>query len=89
MRSGCNAGPCPPPDGSGPCGIEHALSVLAGKWTLVIIRELLAGTRRFTQIRRASGTNSKSLTVSLRLLEDNDLIARRIHAEVPPRVEYP
>lgn len=58
------------------------------KWTLLIVRELLGGTRRFTEIHRATGANPKPLTESLRRLEDNEIVSRRVHAEVPPRVEY-
>jgi DNA-binding HxlR family transcriptional regulator len=77
------------PPGSGPCGIRHTLSVMSGKWTLLIVRELLRGARRFTEIREGIGSvNPKPLTESLRQLEDNGMITRRAYAEMPPRVEY-
>ena len=62
---------------------------MSGKWTLLIIRELLRGARRFTEIRAGIGTvNPKPLTESLRLLEDHGMITRHAFAEMPPRVEY-
>jgi DNA-binding HxlR family transcriptional regulator len=75
--------------GGGPCGIAHTQSVMSGKWTMLIVRELLRGARRFTEIRTGIGTvNPKPLTESLRLLEEHGMITRQAYAEVPPRVEY-
>ena len=71
------------------CPIEHALLVLDGKWSTLIIRELLHGPRRFGELRDALGIGSpKTLTERLRILESQGILTRTVHAEVPPRVVY-
>ncbi|MFC0041854.1 winged helix-turn-helix transcriptional regulator [Actinomadura rayongensis] len=71
------------------CGIERTLTVLDGKWTTLIVRELLTGPKRFGEIRAALGTPSaKTLTDRLRSLEHQAILTRTVHAEVPPRVVY-
>ena len=63
--------------------------MIRGKWTTLVLRELLAGTRRYSDLKRALGRVSpKTLTERLRYLEDEGLLTRTVHAEVPPRVEY-
>jgi DNA-binding HxlR family transcriptional regulator len=65
------------------------MDMLDGKWTILIVRDLLAGTRRFTQLRTSlAGISPKTLTDRLRQLEDHGLVRRTIYAEIPPRVEY-
>ncbi len=71
------------------CPVERTLAVLGAKWTTLIVRELLAGPRRFGQLRTAlDGVSPKTLTERLRALEAEGLIERRQFPEVPPRVEY-
>ncbi|GAA1384759.1 helix-turn-helix domain-containing protein [Pseudonocardia kongjuensis] len=72
------------------CGIDAALDVVSGKWKGLILWELDEhGVRRFGELRRAlPGVSEKMLTQHLRQLEEDDLVHRRVHAEVPPRVEY-
>jgi len=71
------------------CPVAHALSVISGKWTALIIRELLGGTKRFGDLRAGiGGVSAKTLTERLRQLEDQGVVERRVYAEVPPRVEY-
>ena len=71
------------------CGIERTLQVLDGAWTTLVVRELLGGPRRFTELRRALGSPSaKTLTERLRRLEHQGVLTRTVHAEVPPRVVY-
>lgn len=71
------------------CPIEKAVSVLDGKWTLLILRELFAGTRRFGELRASlHGVSPKTLTERLRFLEEQGVVLRTIHPEIPPRVEY-
>jgi DNA-binding HxlR family transcriptional regulator len=71
------------------CPIERAVSVLDGKWTLLILRELFLGTRRFGDLRRVLvGVSPKTLTDRLRELEAKGIVKRTIFPEIPPRVEY-
>jgi DNA-binding HxlR family transcriptional regulator len=69
--------------------VERSLEVVGYKWALLIVRELLDGPRRFTQISRAlPAANQKMITARLRELEAAGVISRVAYAEVPPRVEY-
>jgi DNA-binding HxlR family transcriptional regulator len=71
------------------CPIESALLVLDGKWSTLIIRELLTGPKRFGELRTALAMGSpKTLTERLRILEHQDVLTRTVFAEVPPRVVY-
>ena len=69
--------------------VARSLDVVGYKWSLLIVRELLAGPRRFTEIARAlPRANPKMITARLRELEAAGLVSRATFAEVPPRVEY-
>lgn len=71
------------------CPIERSVRVLDGKWTLLILRELLEDTRRFSELLRAlPGASPKTLTERLRSMEEQGIVSRHVYAEVPPRVEY-
>jgi DNA-binding HxlR family transcriptional regulator len=71
------------------CPIERALLVLDGKWSTLIIRELLGGPKRFGELRTALEIGSpKTLTERLRILEYQGVLTRTVYAEVPPRVVY-
>ena len=71
------------------CPIERTVNILEGKWTLLILRELFTGTKRFGQLRGALlGVSPKTLAERLRILEQQGIISRTIYPEVPPRVEY-
>ena len=71
------------------CPVERALSIVGGKWTLLILHELMTGPRRFTELQRGLGSASpKVLTERLREMEQAGLLTRTAYAEVPPRVEY-
>lgn len=71
------------------CPVAHALDILSGRWTTLIVRELLPGARRFGELRRGAGPlAAKTLTERLRRLEAQGIVERRVYAEVPPRVEY-
>jgi DNA-binding HxlR family transcriptional regulator len=71
------------------CPVARAVRVLDGKWTMLVIRDLLAGTRRFSELRASlAGISPKTLTDRLRSLEQHGLVERTSHAEIPPRVEY-
>jgi DNA-binding HxlR family transcriptional regulator len=69
--------------------IERSLDVIGHKWTLLIIRDLMSGPRRFSELERSLGrANPKMITVRLRELELAGVVSRKTFAEVPPRVEY-
>ncbi|MGO9475231.1 MAG: winged helix-turn-helix transcriptional regulator [Rhodomicrobium sp.] len=63
--------------------------MLDGKWTLLILRELFQGTKRFGELRAVlRGVSPKTLTERLRFLEEQGVVERTIFPEIPPRVEY-
>jgi DNA-binding HxlR family transcriptional regulator len=69
--------------------VEVTLDLIDGKWKGVILYHLQAGRLRFGELRkRMPGITQRMLTKQLRALEDDDLITRKVFAEVPPRVEY-
>ena len=71
------------------CATRLALDRIADKWTVLIVGRLAIGTRRFGELRREiAGVSPKVLTQKLRELERDGLVARRIYASVPPKVEY-
>ena len=71
------------------CPVETTLCMIGEKWKIIIIRELLTGTKRFGELKKAvSGITQKVLTTNLRKMEDDGLVMRRVYAQVPPRVEY-
>ena len=71
------------------CPVARAVEVLDGKWTMLVIRDLLRGTRRFSDLRTSlAGISPKTLTDRLRSLEEHGLVTRVMYAEIPPRVEY-
>ena len=71
------------------CPVATTVGLIGNKWKLLIIRDLLTGTKRFGELRRGvAGISQKVLTDNLRSLERDGLVIRTIYAEVPPRVEY-
>ena len=71
------------------CNVEKALNIIGGKWTTLIVRDLLDGPRRFTELRKSlHDISPKSLTTRLKNLEHHSVISRTVFAEIPPRVEY-
>lgn len=71
------------------CPVETTLSLIGDKWKVLILRDLITGTKRFGELKKSIGTVSqKVLTAQLRNMEENGLIHREVFAEVPPRVEY-
>lgn len=72
-----------------PCPVETTLMLISDRWKVLIIRELLAGTKRFGELKKSVGNISqKVLTSNLRSMEANGLLTRKVYPEVPPRVEY-
>jgi len=71
------------------CPVETTLTLIGNKWKVLIIRDLLQGTKRFGELKKSIGSVSqKVLTSQLRAMEEDGLIHREVYAEVPPRVEY-
>lgn len=70
------------------CPIETLLKLIGNKWKILILRDLLAGTKRFGELRNSTGASQKVLTSNLRELESDELLTRKAYAEIPPRVEY-
>src|SRR5687768_8325268 len=71
------------------CPTETTLKIIGGRWKVLILWQLVSGTRRFGELRRlVSGITEKMLTQQLRELEQDGIVHREIYREVPPRVEY-
>lgn len=71
------------------CPVETTLMLIGDKWKVLILRDLMPGTKRFGELKRSIGSVSqKVLTAQLRDMEEKGLVSRRVYAEVPPRVEY-
>ena len=71
------------------CPVETTLTLIGDKWKVLILRDLMPGTKRFGELKKSVGNVSqKVLTAQLRAMEENGLVHREVYAEVPPRVEY-
>ncbi len=74
---------------TGECPVERTLKIIGSKWTILIIRDLLEGKKRFGELRKSlSGVSPKTLSGRLKSLESEGIVTRIIYPEVPPRVEY-
>lgn len=71
------------------CPVETTLTLIGDKWKVLILRDLLPGTKRFDELKKSVGkVSQKVLTAQLRAMEDSGLLTRTVYPEVPPRVEY-
>lgn len=71
------------------CESRQALDRIADKWTALIVYALVGGSRRHGELRRQiQGISQKMLTQTLRIMERDGLVRRRVFAEIPPHVEY-
>ena len=72
-----------------PCPVETTLMLISDRWKVLILRDLMPGTKRFGELRNSIGNvTQKVLTANLREMEAQGLLSRKVYAEVPPRVEY-
>lgn len=70
------------------CGIAAAAALLGDTWTLLLVRDLAAGPRRFTELQASTGISVRVLTDRLRMMAQAGLVTRSMFNEIPPRVEY-
>ena len=71
------------------CPVETTLTLIGDKWKVLILRDLLQGTKRFGELKKSIGhVTQKVLTAQLRQMEASGLLTRKVYAEVPPRVEH-
>ncbi|WP_417144247.1 winged helix-turn-helix transcriptional regulator [Raoultibacter massiliensis] len=71
------------------CPVETTLTLISNRWRVLILRDLMAGPRRFGELKKGIGTiTQKVLTANLRAMEECGLLTRTVFPEVPPHVEY-
>ena len=71
------------------CPVETTLMLISNRWNVLILRDLMEGTKRFRELKKSLGNISqKVLTANLRAMEENGLLIRTVYAQVPPKVEY-
>lgn len=71
------------------CPVEITLMLISDKWKVLILRDLMEGTKRFGELKKSIGSiTQKVLTANLRSMEESGLLVRTVYAEVPPKVEY-
>lgn len=71
------------------CPVETTLMLISNRWKVLIIRDLMTGTKRFSELKKSVGQiTQKVLTSNLRSMEADGLLTRTVYPEVPPRVEY-
>ena len=71
------------------CPVEYTASIIGNKWKIIILRDLLTGTKRYNELTRSVvGISAKVLTENLRDLEKDGIVKRKVYPVVPPKVEY-
>lgn len=71
------------------CPVETTLMLISNRWNVLILRDLMEGTKRFGELKKSLGNISqKVLTANLRAMEENGLLIRTVYTQVPPKVEY-
>lgn len=71
------------------CPVEYTASLIGNKWKIIILRDLLTGTKRYNELTRSVvGISAKVLTENLRDLERDGIVKRKVYPVVPPKVEY-
>jgi DNA-binding HxlR family transcriptional regulator len=71
------------------CPVERSLRIIGNKWTMLIIRDLLNGTKRFGELQKSlQGISPRTLSQRLVELECDGIIRKKVYPEIPPRTEY-
>ncbi len=71
------------------CPVEYTASIIGNKWKIIILRDLLTGTKRYNELTKSVvGISAKVLTENLRDLEKDGIVSRKVYPVVPPHVEY-
>ena len=71
------------------CPVRKAAEIVGGKWTTLIVRDLLSGTKRFSELQKSlSGVSPKMLSARLGFLESKGLVSKTIYPVMPPKTEY-
>jgi len=71
------------------CPVCRTSEIVCSKWTMLVIRDLSEGRSRFCELERSlEGISPRTLSLRLRVLEEEGIVERRTYPEVPPRVEY-
>jgi len=71
------------------CPVEYTASIISNKWKVLILRDLITGTKRYNELNRSvAGISAKVLTENLRELESDGIVSRKVYPVVPPKVEY-
>lgn len=71
------------------CPVEYTASIISNKWKVLILRDLITGTKRYNELHRlVVGISAKVLTQNLKALEKDGIVLRKVYPVVPPKVEY-
>ena len=71
------------------CPVEYTSAIISNKWKVLILRDLMTGTKRYGELKRSVvGISAKMLTQNLRELEQDGIVRRVVYPVVPPKVEY-
>jgi DNA-binding HxlR family transcriptional regulator len=71
------------------CPVQRTAKILDGKWTTLIVRDLISGKKRYSELQRSlSGISPRLLAARLRLLEQHGMLTRTVYPTVPPTTEY-
>ena len=71
------------------CPVEYTASIISNKWKVLILRDLITGTKRYNELNRSVvGISAKVLTQNLKDLENDGIVKRKVYPVVPPKTEY-
>lgn len=74
---------------NGICPVATTIDLLSSKWKILIMRDLLQGTHRYSELQHSvAGISQKMLTQSLREMTEDDIVIRKSYPVIPPKVEY-